>query len=74
MEKTTKYMHDPAERIPDPSKDGALAPPGSFAKRLWQRLVEVWIFLTILTFFVIRVLGSQAFQRILGRFVHRHLP
>lgn len=74
MEKTTESMNDPAESIPETAKGGAVAPSGGFAKRLWQRLVELWIFLTILTFFLIRVLGSHAAQGILSRFAHRRLP
>lgn len=72
MEKTIEYMHDPAESIPETSKDSSVTPPGSFARRLRQRLVELWIFLTILTFFLIRVLGSHAAQGILRRLARRH--
>jgi hypothetical protein len=73
-QKTTEKMQRPAQSIAEKSTDGARRPPGSFTNLLWQRLVELWIFLTILTFFLIRVLGSHAAQGILGRFAHRHLP
>jgi hypothetical protein len=70
--KNTEPMQTIAKRVADKSRDGAGAPPGSFAKLLWQRLVELWIFLTILTFFLVRVLGSHAAQGIFSRLVHRH--
>jgi hypothetical protein len=61
-----------AKPVAHKSKDGVGTPPGSSAKLLWQRLVELWIFLTILLFFVVRVLGSHAAQRILSGLIHRH--
>jgi len=65
-------MQRPAERIAEKSTNGDRRPPRSFTKLLWQRLVELWIFLTILTFFLIRVLGSRAAQGIFSQLIHRH--
>jgi hypothetical protein len=45
-----------------------------FARVLWIRLVELWMFFTIALFFVMRVLGSRALQHILGRTRGHHLP
>jgi hypothetical protein len=44
------------------------------ARLLWPRLVELWIFTAIAIFFLIRVLGSHAAQRLLSRIGSHHLP
>ena len=46
---------------------------GKSAWLLWPRFVELWIFAAIVTFFIVRVLGSRTFENILTRFAHRHL-
>jgi len=48
--------------------------PGKFALLLWSRFVELWIFVTVVTFFIVRVLGSHTWQSILSKIAHRHLP
>jgi hypothetical protein len=73
FEKITKHMQAPAESAAEKSEAGPRTPTG-FAKLLWQRLVELWISLVILAFFLIRVLGSHTIQRLLGGIAHRHLP
>jgi hypothetical protein len=37
-------------------------PQGSGFRRYWPLLAELWIFATIIAFFVIRVLGSESFR------------
>jgi hypothetical protein len=44
------------------------------ARLLWPRLVELWIFTAIAIFFLIRVLGSRAAQRLLSRIGSHHFP
>lgn len=39
-------------------------------RAMWPRLIELWIALVLLTFFVVRVLGSGSWQRILARLGH----
>jgi hypothetical protein len=48
--------------------------PGEIARLLWPHFVELWILAAIVTFFVVRVLGSRSFQNIFPGFSHRHLP
>jgi hypothetical protein len=40
---------------------------------VWPRLVELWIFGTIATFFVVRILGSHYAQRFLHAIKTGHL-
>ena len=47
---------------------------GENVPRLWSLFVELWILAAIVTFFVVRVLGSRSFQNIFPGFSHRHLP
>ena len=46
-------------------------PRGSGFRRYWPLLAELWIVATILTFFIIRILGSESarhkFQFLVGR-------
>jgi len=37
----------------------------SFFQRLWPLLIELWIAYVLVAFFVIRILGSGLFQRLL---------
>jgi len=37
----------------------------SFLQRLWPWLIELWIAYVLVSFFVIRILGSGLFQRLL---------
>lgn len=45
-----------------------------FALILWPRLVELWILTVIAFFFLIRVLGSHTWQRLLSGMGRQHLP
>jgi hypothetical protein len=38
----------------------------SFLQRLWPWLIELWIAYVLVSFFVIRILGSGLFQRVLA--------
>ena len=40
--------------------------------RFWQGLVQLWIVASLVTFFFIRLLGSQTAQRLLNELQHRH--
>jgi hypothetical protein len=71
LEKITEPMQAPAENAAEKSKQSA-GMPSPFAKLLWQRLVEFWIVLAILTFLVLRVLGSHTVERLLSGIAHRH--
>ena len=64
-------MQESTENGTEKSKERAGTQTG-FAKALWPRLVEAWIFLAIFTFFVIRVLGSHTVQRFLGGSARPH--
>jgi hypothetical protein len=64
-------MQAPAENVVEKSKERGGALP-VFPKALWRRLVELWIFMAILTFFVLRVLGSHTAQRLLGSISRFH--
>jgi hypothetical protein len=48
--------------------------PSVIKRVLWPRLVEIWIFISIAMFFLIRVLGSQTGQRFVGAMSLRHHP
>jgi hypothetical protein len=37
----------------------------SFLQRLWPWLIELWIAYVVVSFFIIRILGSGLFQRLL---------
>ena len=37
----------------------------SFLRRLWPRLIELWIAYVLVAFFIIRILGSGLVQRLL---------
>jgi hypothetical protein len=64
-------MQAPAENSPEKSKLSAgMSSP--FAQLLWRRLVEFWILLAIVTFLVLRVLGSHTVGRFLSGIAHRH--
>jgi hypothetical protein len=48
--------------------------PARIAGLLWPRVVELWIFVAIVIFFLIRVLGSHTAQTLLSGIGRRHLP
>lgn len=54
------------------AKDGSRRQPW-VAKVLWPRLMELWILAVLVMFLVIRVLGSQTAQRLLGGLHHSRL-
>jgi hypothetical protein len=64
-------MHTFSEDTTGETKEGS-GKPAEVARRLWPLLVELWIFSAIVTFFLIRVLGSKAAQRLLSGTGHRH--
>jgi hypothetical protein len=39
---------------------------------IWPRLIEAWMVVLLLAFFVIRILGSSVGQRFLAHLGHRH--
>jgi hypothetical protein len=45
-----------------------------FASAIWPRLIELWLASILITFFVVRILGSRFVQHVLGGLGHRHLP
>jgi hypothetical protein len=47
--------------------------PSSALRRLWPRLIELWLLAVLDVFFLIRVLGSGSAQRILQSLRH-HRP
>jgi hypothetical protein len=53
------------------SKEGD-GKPAKIYRLLWPRLVEFWILMAIVVFFLIRVLGSHTSQRLLSGFARRH--
>lgn len=59
-----------SEDITGKNKEG----DGKFARLFLARVTELWIFLVIVIFIVVRVLGSHTAQRLLGGFGGRHLP
>jgi hypothetical protein len=38
----------------------------SFFQRLWPRLIELWVAYVLISFFIIRILGSGLVQRLLS--------
>ena len=46
----------------------------TFWARLWPVIVELWIAGILATFFIVRILGSQTGQRILGGLLHHTRP
>ena len=46
----------------DRQNNQAAEPQGNRFRRYWPLLAELWIFATVLDFFVIRVLGSEFFH------------
>lgn len=46
----------------DRQNNQAAEPQGNRFRRYWPLLAELWIFATVLAFFVIRVLGSEFFH------------
>jgi hypothetical protein len=62
-----------------PPSEGSLAgkanrrgKAGPYLLALWPRAVELWIATVLVTFFVVRVLGSGTGQRILSHFRGMH--
>jgi hypothetical protein len=47
---------------------------GKVARVLLSRLMELWIFMAIVVFFLIRVLGSHIAQTLLSGIARRPLP
>jgi len=45
----------------------------TISKGIWPSLVQFWIFASVATFFLLRVLGSHTAQRLLNELRHRHL-
>jgi hypothetical protein len=43
-------------------------------RTLSRRLMELWLAAVVVTFFLIRVLGSHTAQRLLAGVWHSHLP
>jgi hypothetical protein len=43
------------------------------AHTLWLRLIELWISVVLVTFFLVRVIGSQTGQRFLNHLRHSRL-
>jgi hypothetical protein len=39
---------------------------------LWPRLIELWLAAVLVTFFIVRILGSSFGQRILNSLWHAH--
>jgi hypothetical protein len=69
----TAPMRTFSEGITGKNKEGG-GRRAEMARRLWPRLVELWIFAAIAIFFFLRVLGSQAAQRVLSGIGRQHLP
>jgi hypothetical protein len=47
------------------SEVGARTTAPSFLRRLWPWLIELWIAYVLVTFFIVRILGSGLVQRLL---------
>jgi hypothetical protein len=73
LRKTAAFMPTFSENVADNSADRRVTPTGK-ATRLRSRLVELWIFMAIGLFFLIRVVASHSAQQLLSRIGHRHLP
>lgn len=56
------------------TKDRTKGQPDGFVspRNLWPRIIEVWIGAVLVTFFLIRVLGSRVGQHLLNRFLLSH--
>jgi hypothetical protein len=46
------------------AKDSAVVP--SLLQRLWPWLIELWIAYVLVTFFIVRIIGSGTVQRFLA--------
>ena len=66
-------MRTASEDVTGKNREGG-GKPAEIARLIWPRLVELWIFMAIATFFLIRVLGSHTAQRLLSSSGRRHLP
>jgi hypothetical protein len=73
LQKIPTPMRTPAEGITGKNGEDGGKPAG-IAPLLWTLLVELWIFVAIAIFFLIRVLGSHAAQRLLSGIGRHHLP
>jgi hypothetical protein len=73
LQKITAPMRKVSEDISGKNKKGG-GRRAELARRLWPRLVELWIFAAIAIFFFIRVLGSQAAQHLFSGIGRQHLP
>jgi len=38
-----------------------------FGQVIWPRLIDVWVLGVLVTFFIIRVVGSESFEKLLSR-------
>src|SRR4029077_15096841 len=70
--KTRSPMRAFSEGINGERREGD-GKPAKISRLLWPRLVEFWILMAIVVFFLIRVLGSHTSQRLLSGFARRHL-
>jgi hypothetical protein len=66
-------MRATPEGIIEENREGG-GKPLKIARLLWPRLMELWIFIAIVIFFLIRVLGSHTAQSLLSGIAHRRLP
>jgi hypothetical protein len=73
LQEITSPMRTSSEGIAGKNRNGG-AKPAEIARLLWPRMVEFWIFMAIAIFFLIRVLGSHAAQRLLSGIGRHHLP
>lgn len=71
--KTAAFMSTSSENVAGNHADRRVTPAGK-ASRLWSRLVELWIFMAIGLFVLIRVLASHSMQQLLRNLGQRHLP
>jgi hypothetical protein len=63
-------MRASSESITVENREGG----GKVARVLLSRLMEIWIFMAIVVFFLIRVLGSHIAQTLLSGIARRRLP
>lgn len=73
FEKIIEPMRASSEGIARGNQEGS-GKLARIAQLLWPRLVELWIFLAIAAFFLIRVLGSHTSQNLFRAITHRHMP
>jgi hypothetical protein len=66
-------MHGPFDDVAGRNVDSG-EKPEKIVYPLKRRLVELWLFSVLVTFFLIRVLGSNLAQSILGHAKRWHLP